>query len=155
MNPMEIDALVAVARLAAREAYCPYSRFPVGAALRDDVGGIHRGCNIENASFGLTLCAERAALARAIGEGHRNFTALALVGGQSGRPAVPCGACLQALAEFCDGSLPIYLATPTGEGTADSVDKQRLDDFLPRVFRLEPTHSPGFSEPERTSNIEH
>jgi cytidine deaminase len=93
------DQLRAAAEAARAQAYCPYSGFAVGAALEADDGRFFTGCNVENASYGVTLCAERAALTAAITGGARRFRRLAIVAGAD--PAVsPCGACRQALAEF-------------------------------------------------------
>ena len=93
------ETLVAEARRAQQQAYAPYSRYQVGAALEAEDGQIYTGCNIENASFGLTICAERAAVASAVTAGARRFRRMAIVvGGEP--PAMPCGACRQVLAEF-------------------------------------------------------
>ena len=100
------------AKAAARNAYAPYSRFPVGAALAADGGGIHVGVNVENASYPVGLCAERAALAAAVTAGERRFTAIAIATADGGA-VLPCGACLQALAEF--GGVTVVTATPDGE----------------------------------------
>lgn len=92
-------ALMEAAVSAMKHAYAPYSRLKVGAALESDRGRIYSGCNVENASYGLTLCAERAALAAAVADGSRKFRTLAVV--SNGRKGiVPCGACLQVLSEF-------------------------------------------------------
>jgi cytidine deaminase len=94
-----VDQLRAAAMAARTEAYCPYSGFAVGAALQTEDGRIFSGCNVENASFGLTICAERSALAAAIAAGARRFQKLVIVADAD--PGVsPCGACRQALAEF-------------------------------------------------------
>jgi cytidine deaminase len=93
------SALLEAARSARSQAYAPYSHFLVGAALLDSEGNIHPGCNVENLSYGLTLCAERNALVSAIARGQRNFIALALVA-DTKIPLSPCGACRQVLAEF-------------------------------------------------------
>src|SRR5688572_25993594 len=97
MTPSERDELMQAALEAQQGAYCPYSDFPVGAALRTASGLIYRGVNIENASFGLTICAERVAASSAIAAGDRDFMAIAVV---SRGGASPCGACRQFLAEF-------------------------------------------------------
>jgi cytidine deaminase len=106
------DHLIERARQAAEAAYAPYSRFRVGAAVRDVDGRIFTGCNIENASYGLTICAERVAVFRAVAEGAKQFDAL-VVYTPTPRPTAPCGACRQVLFEFgagmaivcvCDGS---------------------------------------------------
>ncbi len=123
-----IDAAAAVRQ----QAYAPYSQFAVGAALLGGDGIIYTGCNVENASYGLTCCAERVALYKAVTNGTHRFAALAIVGGEVGdgisTPCLPCGICRQALAEFCDDDMPILLGN--GEITT-------LGDLLPNAFRLE------------------
>ena len=124
--------LIKKAVAAMRRAYAPYSRFCVGAALLTREGRVFQGCNVENASYGLTLCAERTALGAAISAGYRHFTALAVA--SSGQTApVPCGACLQALAEFCRPDFVIVMAA-----ARDPVHPVALTlkDLLPKVFRL-------------------
>jgi len=96
---MNFDALVASAREAREKAYAPYSRFQVGAALRSKSGRVFCGCNVENLSFGLTICAERAAIFAAVAAGETQFDAIAVVA-DSVQPVTPCGACRQVLAEF-------------------------------------------------------
>jgi cytidine deaminase len=93
------DQLIAAARRAREAAYVPYSHFPVGAALLAADGTLFSGCNIENASFGLTNCAERTALFKMASEGHRRFQAIAIVADTDG-PCSPCGACRQVMSEF-------------------------------------------------------
>ncbi|MGH2406058.1 MAG: cytidine deaminase [bacterium] len=113
----EIAALVRAARAARRRAYAPYSRFPVGAAVLAASGAVVAACNVENASYGLSMCAERAAMHRAVAEGYRRLRAVAVAAGQKG--AMPCGACRQVMAEF--GVRDVIVAGPRGE---------------PQVFRL-------------------
>ena len=96
---MNIDELVSAARQAREKAYAPYSRFQVGAALRNTSGRVFCGCNVENLSFGLTICAERAAVFAAVAAGETAFEAIAVVA-DSIQPVTPCGACRQVLAEF-------------------------------------------------------
>ncbi len=96
---MNIDALIAAAREVREKAYAPYSRFPVGAAVRTRSGRVFCGCNVENLSFGLTVCAERAAVFAAVAAGDSEFDAIAVVA-DSVQPVTPCGACRQVLAEF-------------------------------------------------------
>jgi homotetrameric cytidine deaminase len=127
-------ALLKSARRAATHSYSPYSRFPVGAALRTDTGRIFQGSNVENASYGLTLCAERTALGAAVAEGRRRFTALAIVGGRR-EAARPCGACLQVLAEFCGPDFPILVAPLDPRRKAE---RFALKDLLPHAFALKP-----------------
>lgn len=124
----EWQELIAAARGARERAYAPYSRFAVGAALRTADGGILTGCNIENASSGLTVCAERVAVWRAIEQGNRQWTALAVVtdGG-----AMPCGACRQVLVEFAP-DLPVAAVDLEGRARLTTVR-----ELLPWPFRPE------------------
>lgn len=126
----DTQTLLAAARAAARHAYAPYSHYPVGAALLGANGVIYTGCNVENASYGLTLCAERNALFHAIAQGCRDFRALALV---TPRPATPCGACRQVLAEFCPPTLPIHMGTPAPDTPIRTLS---LGELLPHAFNL-------------------
>jgi cytidine deaminase len=123
------EQLVAAAKKAANEAYAPYSGFAVGAALLTADGLVYTGANVENASYGLTLCAERAALVKAVTEGQRDFTKLVVYAASEKLP-YPCGACLQALAEFAP-ALEIVVANDAGS------DTMNLADLLPRPFRLD------------------
>lgn len=114
MNPKELLALAAKAR---ENSYAPYSGFRVGAALLAASGKVYLGCNIENAAYTPTNCAERTAFFKAISEGERELVSIAVVGGKNGisEPAYPCGVCRQVMAEFCDpDSFIIYVAD--GEG---------------------------------------
>jgi cytidine deaminase len=120
------DSLVAAARAAQQHAYAPYSKFRVGAAVEAEDGAIYAGCNIENASFGLTICAERAAVAAAVTAGVRRFRRAAVVTDRE-PPAAPCGACRQVLAEFSP-TLELVLAGPS---TAITVN---LRELLPLAF---------------------
>jgi cytidine deaminase len=97
---IDMDGLFEQARKAAEAAYAPYSGFRVGAALLAEDGTVFSGCNVENRSFGLTICAERTALTKAVSEGRRVFRALAIVAPDSEVPVGPCGACRQVLSEF-------------------------------------------------------
>ena len=99
MMELEIQNLINRAIEARENAYCPYSHFAVGAALLCEDGTLFEGCNIENASYGLTNCAERTAIFKAVSEGHIKFKALAVVADTEG-PCAPCGACRQVMAEF-------------------------------------------------------
>ena len=126
--------LVLQAEEAMKKAYAPYSGFCVGAALLGKSGRVYTGCNVENASFSPTICAERTAIAKAVSEGEREFTALAVAGGKDGvinGICPPCGVCRQVLAEFCGPDFPVYLAT--GEGNYETVTLQEL---LPLGFSL-------------------
>lgn len=125
--------LVAAARAARKRAHAPYSGFLVGAAVMDQRGRIHVGCNVENASYGLTVCAERNAVGAAVAAGARRLRAVAVVS-QSDPLATPCGACRQVLAEFVDDDGPIVLAPASARGA--SVQRTRLGVLLPQAFRL-------------------
>jgi cytidine deaminase len=117
-----------LAALAAREnAVVPYSRFRVGAALEDTGGRVHTGCNVENATYGLTLCAERVAVFKAISEGSRSFRRMALAA-DTDTLTPPCGSCRQILWEFC-GDLEILLLNPRGKS-----EVLNLKDLFPRAF---------------------
>ena len=130
LRPARRRALLAAARAVRGRAHAPYSRFRVGAAVRDERGRVHAGCNVENASFGLTVCAERNAAAAAVAAGARRLLAVAVV--SSARPpAAPCGACRQVLAELADDGTPVLLAGPRGPATETTVGA-----LLPRAFRL-------------------
>jgi cytidine deaminase len=114
--------------LAAREqAYAPYSHFLVGAALLTGSGRIYRGCNVENSSYGATICAERVAMTSAIAAGERSFLALA-VASDSPEPAPPCGICRQVLVEFAP-KLPLYLVNVAGK-----IVRGNLEQYLPQAF---------------------
>jgi cytidine deaminase len=121
------DPLQAAALAARENAHAPYSRFRVGAALEDTGGRVHMGCNIENATYGLTLCAERVAVFKAISEGAREFRRIA-VAADTDTLTPPCGACRQILWEFC-GDIEVTLLNPRGKS-----EVVRLKELLPRAF---------------------
>jgi cytidine deaminase len=121
------DALVEAALAARANAFAPFSKFQVGAAVEDADGRIHTGCNIENATYGLTLCAERVAIFKAISEGVRKFRRIA-VAADTDTLTPPCGACRQILWEFC-GDVEITLANPRGK-----LETHRLGELLPKPF---------------------
>ncbi len=124
---MDASVLIAAARSAREFAIAPFSHFQVGAALLGKSGRIYSGCNIENASFGLTLCAERTAIFKALSEGERQFQAIAIFTAAS-KLTPPCGACRQILWEFC-GDLPVILANLDGRTKIESAAR-----LLPRPF---------------------
>ena len=122
-----MDALIEAALQARENAHAPYSKFKVGAALEDETGRIHTGCNVENATYGLTICAERVAMFKAISEGARKFRRIA-VAADTEVLTPPCGACRQILWEFC-GDIEVILANPRGK-----TETLRLRDLFPRPF---------------------
>lgn len=134
---MEVKAkdLIAAAEGARRASYSPYSEFAVGAALLCSDGTVYLGCNIENASYTPTCCAERVAVFKAISEGRRDFVAIAIVGGNKNATeydfCYPCGVCRQVLAEFCDGDIPVFLGNSKGETL-----ELTLEETLPYTFKL-------------------
>lgn len=121
------DALLAAALAARSPDLATLSHFEVGAALEDDSGRIHTGCNIENVSYGLTICAERVAVFKALSEGSRRFRRIAIAA-DSNNLAPPCGACRQILWEFC-GDIEILLTNSRG-----AIETHRLKDLFPRPF---------------------
>ncbi|HNZ95933.1 MAG: cytidine deaminase [Acidobacteria bacterium] len=125
---MDWEPLVSAALAVRRQAYAPFSRYPVGAALALAGGGIVTGCNVENRSYGLSICAERNAIAAAVARGERQFTAL-VVATASSPPAAPCGACREVLAEFC-ADLPILLVNEAGERRLTSLAELFPDRFV-------------------------
>ena len=126
MNPND---LIETACEAYQKAYAPYSDYHVGAALLCADETVFKGCNVENASYGLTNCAERTALFSAIAAGQTDFKALAIASSRAPTP-FPCGACRQVLVEFCEPSLPVYIKTSAGYEIAT------LGELLPHCFDL-------------------
>lgn len=126
MNP---DELIQVALQALEHAHAPYSTYQTGAALLCSDGTLFSGCNVENASYGLTNCAERTAVFSAIAAGHNDFKAIAIAASQQPTP-FPCGACRQVLAEFCAPELPVYIAR------GDTIESTTLGELLPHSFTL-------------------
>ena len=122
-----MDALVKAALAVRQNAHAPFSKFLVGAAIEDSNGRIHTGCNVENATYGLTICAERVAVFKAISEGARKFTRVA-VAADTDTLTPPCGACRQILWEFC-GDVELTLVNPRGK-----TETFRLKDLFPRPF---------------------
>lgn len=126
---MDKEELIAKAWEAREKAYCPYSQFMVGAAVLGEDGKVYTGCNIENASYGMTVCAERTAIFKMVSEGCRKFTALAVVGGGDGDSA-PCLACRQVVTEFCaDWKTPVYVSGPSGV-----IYTHPMDEICPLPF---------------------
>lgn len=123
---MNRESLVQAAIEVRRNAHAPYSSFPVGAAIECSDGTVFTGCNVENLSFGLTMCAERVAVGVALAAGHRDFRCMAVVA-ETNVPISPCGACRQVLAEFRP-SLPIISSTLDG-----TTEEFVLDQLLPRA----------------------
>ena len=124
---MPQDPLEAAALAVRANAFAPFSHFQVGAALEDADGRIHTGCNVENATYGLTVCAERVAVFKAISEGVRRFRRIAIAA-DTDDLTPPCGACRQILWEFC-GDIEITLLNPRGKA-----EKVQLKELFPRAF---------------------
>ena len=129
MSPAELLAAADQARL---NAHAPYSNYQVGCALGMEDGSVVTGCNVENASYGLTICAERVAIGTAVAAGQTRFNAIAIVAGEGPAP-FPCGACRQVLAEFCGADVPVYVANA---GDLDTHDSTTLGTLLPHAFSL-------------------
>ncbi len=126
---MNKEELIALAWEAREKAYCPYSQFMVGAAVLGEDGKVYTGCYIENASYGMTVCAERTAIFKMVSEGCRKFTALAVVGGGDGDSA-PCLACRQVMTEFCESwQTPVYVSGPSG-----TIYTHTMEEICPLPF---------------------
>lgn len=126
-----VPQLIQQAIKARQQSYSPYSQFAVGAALLSTSGKIYRGCNIENSSYGLTICAERVAIGKAVSEGDRQFSQIVITT-QRELLVPPCGACLQVLNEFVPHDFEIILASSTSH-----FEHYFLHDFLPRPFSFD------------------
>lgn len=116
-----------------KHSYSPYSGFRVGAALLTKSGKIYTGCNIENSAFSPTCCAERTAFFKAVSEGEKDFSAMAIVGGKSGETSefcYPCGVCRQVMAEFCNADFEIILTN------GKDIKAKKLSELLPESFKL-------------------
>ena len=129
---MDGKELIAIAKQARKASYSPYSGFSVGAALLTKSGKVFTGCNIENATFSPTICAERTAFAKAISEGEREFDAIAIVGGSDSDDEIcyPCGVCRQFMSEFCDGDFKLFFAD------GGNVKEYKYDEMMPHRFYL-------------------
>ena len=131
---MTPEKLVRLAAEAMKKAYAPYSGYFVGAALLTKEGKVYTGCNIENAAYGPTNCAERTAFFKAVSEGERDFAAIAVVGGKGGEITgifPPCGVCRQVMQEFCDPDFLIHMGGKNGE-----IQTVSLENLLPYGFSL-------------------
>ena len=131
IHDFEVKNMLRMANEARDRAYAPYSNFRVGACLKGATGAYYLGCNIENAAYSPSNCAERTAMFKAVYEGERQFDPLAIVwDGET--PAVPCGVCRQVLAEFCDPEMPVICANRKGEYKLVAMGDLLPDAFLPR-----------------------
>lgn len=129
---MTPEKLMELAKEAMGHAYAPYSGYQVGAAVLCADGSVYQGCNIENAAFGPTNCAERTAFFKAVYDGHRDFTAVAVCGGKGGVVTglcTPCGVCRQVMREFCAPDFVIYMTDGSGK-----VECRTLSELLPMSF---------------------
>ena len=129
------EILIQKAKEAMQNAYAPYSSFKVGAALLCSDGSIYTGCNIENSSFSPTVCAERVAIFKAVSDGKRDFSAIAICGGKDGvlneNYCFPCGVCRQVMSEFCGEDFKVYVMSK------DDVKEYTLSEILPHGFELQ------------------
>ncbi|WP_274651903.1 cytidine deaminase [Paenibacillus humicola] len=142
----EWKALLEAAAKARKRAYAPYSRFLVGAALLDGEGRVHLGCNVENAAYGPTNCAERTALFRAVADGcrPRSFRAIAVIG-DTPEPITPCGVCRQVLAELCTPDMPVIMSNLQGSRLVSTVS-----ELLPGAFSFHQQDDNGSLEGEQS-----
>ena len=123
--------LIEKAYEALKNAYAPYSGFRVGAALLCKSGKIYTGCNVENASYGATICAERVAISKAVCDGEDDFTAICIVSDPNKGPCYPCGICRQVMSELCDKDFKVIVAEST-----DDFEEHTLGSLLPYSFSL-------------------
>jgi cytidine deaminase len=130
-RPLSIDQLILEAKQARELAYVPYSKFKVGAAILTKDGKIYRGCNIENAAYSMTNCAERTAIFKAISEDDKEFAAIAVVA-DTDRPVPPCGACRQVIAELCPKDMKVILSNLNGD-----IQELTVSELLPGAFSAE------------------
>ncbi|HEY4566830.1 cytidine deaminase [Planococcaceae bacterium Storch 2/2-2] len=128
------EQLIERAKRAKARAYAPYSNFHVGAAVQMSDGSIYDGCNIENASYSLTNCAERTAIFKAVSDGKRSIARIAIIG-STDEPIAPCGACRQVMQEFSERTTPVYLTNDAGD-----VYETTVGDLLPLSFTKEDVH---------------
>jgi cytidine deaminase len=133
---LTIDQFLEAARIARSRAYVPYSHFAVGAVVLDSENGLHHGCNVENAAYGPTNCAERTALFRAIADGRKagEFQAVAVIG-DTDDPITPCGICRQVLAELCEPNMPVILGNLKGAYRVTTVSELLPGAFTSRDLR--------------------
>ena len=136
VDEAKMEELFAEAARASCFAYAPYSKFRVGAALLADDGTVFTGCNVENRSFGLTICAERSAVVKAVGNGYRSFKALAISTPDSDAPVGPCGACRQVLSEFMESGCPVLFG---GSG------KEKVKTTIGILYPFDSLHDLGKS----------
>uniref|UniRef100_A0A1L8DXQ1 Cytidine deaminase n=1 Tax=Nyssomyia neivai TaxID=330878 RepID=A0A1L8DXQ1_9DIPT len=130
----DVQELITAAIDARTRAHCPYSNFPVGAAIRTKCGQIFKGCNIESCTHTPSICAERTAIAKAVSEGYKEIVAVAVIGQQEKAFTTPCGVCRQFMSEFAEKDIPIYVAKPA----AITVMVTSLFKLLPHRFKLNP-----------------
>ena len=133
LDEIQINNLISIAQKARTMAYAPYSNYTVGAALLAKNGSVFTGCNVENAAYSPTNCAERTAFFKAVSEGHRKFYAIAIVGGKNGEITgicQPCGICRQVMSEFCDENFIVLL------GHQNGYKKYTLEELFPLTFHL-------------------
>ncbi|BDH62263.1 cytidine deaminase [Lysinibacillus sp. PLM2] len=128
---VDMNTLIEQSKIAREKAYVPYSKFAVGAALLAEDGKVYLGCNIENAGYSMTNCAERTAFFKAVSEGVTKFKAIAVVADTDG-PCAPCGACRQVMSEFCDANMPVYLTNLKGD-----IQQTTVGEIIPFAFSPE------------------
>lgn len=133
LSNKESTLLLEAAKAASVNAYTPYSKFNVGAALLTEDGTLYTGCNVENASYGLTNCAERTAMFKAVSDGHREFKAIAITCADKKIFPYPCGACRQVMSEFFPSNAKVYVAPNT---RLDEFESYTIEELLPKGFEF-------------------